>query len=99
VKALLEELLAARRSGSPERVAALLGEDVDYWDCVHGSCSGPESAAEALVDVGTALELETLAVTGGDGVIELQVDGRFRSTEVYRVGGGRVRSIKAYFVP
>ena len=46
--------------------------------------------------------LETIAVSGADAVLELQLeaqDGRFRSTEVYRFEADGVASIKAYFDP
>jgi hypothetical protein len=93
---MLEELVAARDARSAERVARLLADDVRYWDCVRGELSGREAVAAALTAGGA--ELETIAVGGDDAVLELRVDGR-RSTEVYRLAGGAVASIRAYVDP
>jgi hypothetical protein len=93
---MLAELVAARDARSPERVARLLADDVRYWDCVRGELSGRDAVAAALTAAGT--ELETIAVGRDDAVLELRVGGR-RSTEVYRLAGGAVASIKAYIDP
>jgi hypothetical protein len=90
---VLRELVAARNAGS---AAKLLSDDVRYWDCERGEVTGREAVAAALIG---DVELETIAVSGDDAVLELQCGGRFRSTEVYRLAGGTVVSIRAYFDP
>jgi hypothetical protein len=97
-RALLGELIAARDAGSAGRTAALLGDDVRYWDARHGELSGREAVAAALT-AGTPVELETIAAAGDDAVVELQVARRYRSTEVYTLENGAIVSIKAYFDP
>ncbi len=93
---VLHELVAARNARSPERTAKLLRDDVRYWDPQHGDVTGREAVAETLIG---DVELETIAVSGDDAVLELQCGGRYRSTEVYRLAGQTVVSIKAYFDP
>jgi ketosteroid isomerase-like protein len=88
------EWIAARAAGDRERVAALLAEDVRYWDCERDELTGRAAVAEALI---APVALETSAVAGDDAVLELQVGGRYRSTEVYGLRGGVVVSVKAYF--
>ncbi len=100
---LLTDLVSARQSGEVERVAALLRDDARYWDCVRGDVSGRRAAASALVaPAGTGLALETLAVADADAVLEVKVTGSgpgYRSTEVYRVEGEAVASVKVYVDP
>jgi SnoaL-like domain len=101
-RAVLEELLGARRERSPGRAAELLAADARYWDCVRGDVAGRDAVAAALTEDEARIELETLAAAGDDAVLELQVEragGRRRSTEVYHLAGGAIASIRAYFDP
>jgi hypothetical protein len=101
-RTVLDELVAARRDGSAERVARMLGGDARYWDCVRGDVAGRDAVAAALTEVDAPIELETLAADGDDGVLELQlgsVGRRRRHTEVYRLAGGTVASIRVYLDP
>jgi hypothetical protein len=93
---VLRELVAARNACSREQAAKLLHDDVRYWDTERGDVTGREAVADALIG---DVELETIAVSGDDAVLELRRDGRYRSTEVHRLAGGVVVSIKAYFDP
>jgi ketosteroid isomerase-like protein len=96
------ELVAARNARSPERAARVLRDDVRYWDCEHGDVEGRDAVAAALTAAPGPVEVETLAASGDDAVAELQIraDGRsYRSTEVYRLAGGAVASVRAYFDP
>jgi limonene-1,2-epoxide hydrolase len=95
MRELLAELLAARNAGARERVAALLDERVRYWDAERGSVSGRDAVAAALLR--GRVELETVCAADDAAVVELQVDGAYRSTEVYAVADGRVAELKAYF--
>jgi ketosteroid isomerase-like protein len=102
VKQILGELVAARNERSAERVARLLADDVRYWDCEHGEIAGPQAVAAAMTAQAAQISLETAAASDEDAVLELQLDQdgrRWRSTEVYRLDGGAVRSVKAYFDP
>jgi ketosteroid isomerase-like protein len=99
-RTLLGELIAARNAGSPQRAAALLGDDVRYWDCEHGELAGREAVAGALTARAAHVEPETIAAAGADAVVELQVTEagrRYRSTEVYRLAEGVIVSVSAYF--
>ena len=70
---------------------------------MRGDVSGRRAAASALVaPAGTGLALETLAVADADAVLEVKVTGSgpgYRSTEVYRVEGEAVASVKVYVDP
>lgn len=99
--AVLRELVAARDARAPERVAALLGPGVRYWDCETDELTGRDAVANALLRAGS-VSVETLAAEGDDAVLELQLvegDRRYRSTEVCRVVDGLVASIRAYHDP
>jgi ketosteroid isomerase-like protein len=101
-RAILGELLAARNERSASRAAQLLSDDVRYWDCERGEVEGREAVAAALTGVNARAELETIAAGDADVVAELQLEAagaRYRSTEVYRLTGGRIASLKAYFDP
>jgi SnoaL-like domain len=101
-RAILEELLGARRARSPESAARVLAADARYWDCVRGDVAGRDAVAAALTGDDARIELETVAAAGDDAVLELQVESagrRRRSTEVYRLAGGTIASIRAYFDP
>jgi hypothetical protein len=97
-RSVLQELVAARNAGSPERIAELLADDVRYWDCERGDVAGRENVAAALV---RHVAVETIAAADDDAVLELQAGtpASYRSTEVYRLADGAVVSIKAYFDP
>jgi hypothetical protein len=97
-RAVVEELLHARNARSPERAARVLGEQVRYWDAVHGALEGREAVAAALMAADSPLALETVAAADSAAVAELQA-GAGRRTEVYRLGDGSVTSLKAYFDP
>jgi ketosteroid isomerase-like protein len=97
---ILSELLAARNERSAPRAAQLLSDDVRYWDCERGEVVGREAVAAALISLDAQAELETIASGDPDVVAEWQLEAagaRFRSTEVYRLAGGRIASLKAYF--
>jgi ketosteroid isomerase-like protein len=99
---LVAALVAARNARSPEQAARALRDDVRYWDCERGDVEGRDAVATALTAVDGPVEVETLAASGDDAVAELQIraGGRsYRSTEVYRVAGGSIASVKAYFDP
>lgn len=95
-RALLDELIAARAAGAVDRVAAVLDADVSYWDPSRDELHGREAVAAVLTG---RVELESMAAAEADAVVELQVDARYRSTEVYRVRDGAITSIRAYFDP
>jgi hypothetical protein len=97
-RAILADLVAARSAGSRARVSALLADDVRYWDCERGNLAGREAVGEALMG---HVAVETIAAAGDDAVLELQGESPScsRSTEVYRLAGGAIASIKAYFDP
>ena len=100
-RAVLHDLVAARNARSTERVAGLLDADVRYWDCERGELAGREAVAEALVGLDAHVEVETAAAADTAAVLELRAGtpARYRSTEVYRLAGGTVVSIRAYFDP
>jgi len=97
---MLRDLVAARHEGDAQGVSAVLADDVSYWDCERGDLAGRDAVTAALVALGPA-ELETIAVADDAAVLEVQVGpgAHCRSTEVYRLAGGSVVSIKAYFDP
>ena len=95
-RALLDELIAARAAGSLDRVAAVLDPDVRYWDPSRDELRGREAVAAVLTG---RVELESMAAAEADAVVELQIDARYRSTEVYHVRDGAITSIRAYFDP
>jgi ketosteroid isomerase-like protein len=99
---IVRELLAAREERSAPRAARMLCEDVRYWDCERGHVEGREAVAAALTSVNARVELETVAAGDAEVVVELQLEAagaRYRSTEVYRLAGGGIASLKAYFDP
>jgi ketosteroid isomerase-like protein len=102
-RALLGELLDARAAGAAERAAALLHDDVRYWDPAHGDVEGREAVAAVLAGAPGRLELETVVAAEASAVAELQVrDGGgepYRSTEVYALRDGAVARLRAYFDP
>jgi hypothetical protein len=95
-RAVLHDLVAARNAGSPQGMAGLLADDVSYWDCERGDVAGREAVSEALI---RPVALETIAAADDVAVLELQAGSSYRSTEVYRLSGGAIVSIKAYFDP
>jgi ketosteroid isomerase-like protein len=101
-RAIVEELLAARNERSAPRAAQVLREDVRYWDCERGHVEGREAVAAALTAPNARAELETVVAGDADVVAELRLEAagaRYRSTEVYRLAGGGIASLKAYFDP
>jgi limonene-1,2-epoxide hydrolase len=101
-RAVLEALVAARNAGSAGRAARLLSDDVRYWDPERGDVRGPDAVAAVMTARNARVAFETLADGGEDAVVELQVEeggAPYRSTEVYRLAGGRVASVRAYFDP
>ena len=102
-KELVEQLVEARNARADDRAAALLAEDVHYWDCLRGEVAGRDAALAALAAApGTSLTVETLAGDATHAVVELRVDGvrPHRTTEVYVLGDdARIASCRAYFDP
>ncbi len=99
-RAILDELVAARNERSAQRAARVLREDIRYWDSQHGDVEGRDAVAAVLTALDARFELETVAAQEDDAVAEVQIDegGRsHRSTEVYRLDGGAVAGVKAYF--
>lgn len=102
VREILDELVTARNERSAQRAARVLCDDVRYWDCEHGDIEGRDAVAAALTATDARVELETVAAEDKYAVAEVQIHDTgqpYRSTEVYRLAGGAIASLKAYFDP
>jgi limonene-1,2-epoxide hydrolase len=106
---LVEDLIAARNTGSTDAVAELLRADVRYWDCLHRDVVGRDRIASLLCRspiVGAELVVDALAVENGHAVAELRASGtgrsgpfELRTTEAYAFADDGIAWCRAYFDP
>ena len=105
---VVEKLVAAYNARSVGGVAAVLHEDVVFWDTVHGEVRGLESVVETIRSVfelvpDEQIELRALVVDGAQAVGEFV--GRLGDgtvipfVEVYEIRKGKIEQLRLYFDP
>lgn len=107
-RAVVDKLLQAYNTRSVGGVAALLHDDVVYWDTLHGELRGLEPVVETIRSVfelvpDEVIELRTLVEDGsrvvGEFVGRLGDGTVVPFVEVYEIRNGKIEQLRLYFDP